>query len=339
MQQRIPFEEMKVRLARVLRGTGMPPDRAELSARLFAEASLDGFYSHGLNRFPLFVEYIRQGYVDVLAVPTKIASFGVLERWDGHYGPGNLNARFSMGRAVELARQHGVGCVALGATNHWMRAGSYGWQAADAGCIGICWTNTMPNMPPWGAAESKVGNNPVVFAVPRKEGHLVLDIAMSQFSYGQLNNYLLRGDELPVDGGYDRSGSLTRDPGAILKTKRTLPIGFWKGSGLSIMLDVIAMLLAGGQSTLEIGKEPAERGLSQVFLAFDATKLPDAEGLAAKIEAVIRDLHEAAPAEGSDGARYPGEDTIRRREANLRDGIPVEPAIWGKVLELDAETV
>jgi 3-dehydro-L-gulonate 2-dehydrogenase len=97
-----------------------------------------------------------------------------MERWDGRRGPGNLNAHASMARAIALAREHGVGCVALANTNHWMRGGSYGWQAAEAGVIGICWTNTLANVPPWGASEPRIGNNPLVVAVPRADGHVVL---------------------------------------------------------------------------------------------------------------------------------------------------------------------
>ena len=68
----------------------------------------------------------------------RTASFGAMERWDGQRGFGPLNARHAMARAVELAHQFGIGMVALGNNNHWMRGGTYGWQAADAGCIGIC---------------------------------------------------------------------------------------------------------------------------------------------------------------------------------------------------------
>lgn len=67
---------------------------------------------------------------------------------------------------------------------------AYGWQAADAGCVGICWTNTMPNMPAWGAKDSKIGNNPFVIAIPRSNGeHVGFDGAMSQFSYVIINEY------------------------------------------------------------------------------------------------------------------------------------------------------
>src|SRR5205823_1096144 len=151
-----------------------------------------------------------------------------------------------------------LGCVALKNTNHWMRGGSYGWQAAEAGVIGICWTNTMPNLPPWGASDQRLGNNPLVIAVPRPPGHVVLDMAMSQFSYGALASYRLRGEQLPVAGGFDIDGQLTRDPAAIEHSGRPLPIGFWKGSGLALMLDMLAALLSGGRATHQVPPNPDE---------------------------------------------------------------------------------
>ena len=69
---------------------------------------------------------------------------GAFERWNGHRGFGPLNAKLAMDRACELAKEYGIGLVALGNNNHWMRGGSYGFQAADQGCIGICWSNTCP---------------------------------------------------------------------------------------------------------------------------------------------------------------------------------------------------
>src|SRR5215470_3203610 len=222
---RIPFDELFAMLRKILLGLGFAPQRAELCARLFAETTRDGVDSHGLNRFPQFVRMVKSGVVIPNAEPHIIAASGVLERWDGRIGPGNLNAWHCMERAIALSREHGIGCAALANTNHWMRGGSYGWQAADAGVIGMCWTNTLPNLPPWGASDPRVGNNPLVIAVPRSAGHVVLDTAMSQFSYGTLASYRARGELLPVDGGFNSQGQLTRDPGAIELSARTLPIG------------------------------------------------------------------------------------------------------------------
>ena len=313
----------------MLRSAGFAPGRAERCARLFADASRDGVASHGLNRFPRFMETIRIGVVDVHAVPVPVAAAGALERWDGRRGPGNLNAWDSMNRAIALARLHGVGCVALANTNHWMRGGSYGWQAAEAGMIGICWTNTLPNLPPWGAVEARVGNNPLVVGVPRTGSPVVLDMAMSQFSFGALESYRRRGEPLPVPGGYDTAGELTRDAAAIEASRRPLPIGYWKGSGLAMVLDMIAAVLAGGLATHQIARDSLrETLLSQVFVALDPSSL-GSPGPFDMVDRIVDDLH-AASAEGPP-PKYPGERTMETRRRNLAEGIPVDPDIWAQV--------
>ncbi len=176
--ERVPFQQIQEVLQNVLIKKGFTAGRAELGARLFTEASRDGVYSHGLNRFPRFIEYIEKGYVkiDQEAIATK--QMGALEQWDGQLGPGNLNAYTCMERAIELAQAHGIGLVALRNTNHWMRGGAYGWQAAEAGMIGLCWTNTIPNMPAWGAKNPVFGNNPLIIGFPKEDGHIVLDLSL-----------------------------------------------------------------------------------------------------------------------------------------------------------------
>jgi len=327
---RVPYSELFDTLSRVLQKLGFEPPRAELCARLFAETTRDGIYSHGLNRFPRFVRSIRDGRVDPIGAPALVGSRGSLERWDGRRGPGNLNAYASMARAIEIAHDHGVGCVALANTNHWMRGGSYGWQAADAGMIGLCWTNTVPNLPPWGSTELLVGNNPLVIAVPKATGHVVLDMAMSQFSYGALESYAMRGEQLPVPGGFDDEGRLTTDPVAIEKTQRLLPMGYWKGSGLALALDLLAGLLSGGRFSYAIGPDmEKETAVSQVFIAFDAFS-GSATGSLSGVDAVIEHIASRAAAKG-ESVRYPGEQVLATRRENLEKGIPVTPAVWEQV--------
>lgn len=324
---RVPYQELYDALLRALEGMGLEPDRARLCARLIADSSRDGVPSHGLNLFPRLQTMIRDGVVDVAARPVRIAGSGAVERWDGRRGVGPLNAHACMDAAIALARRFGTGCVALANTNHWMRGGTYGWQAAEAGVIGICWTNTMPNLPPWGATDPRIGNNPLVIAVPRSGGHIVLDMALSQFSYGALASYRTRGEPLPVPGGFDSGGELTRDPAAIEASRRPLPIGFWKGSGLAIVLDMIAALLSGGRATHEVGATPErETGLSQVFMAFDVASLAARGGTTPIVDAIL--AHLQAPAAGGEHIRYPGERTLEARRLNMTEGVPVDPAIW-----------
>src|SRR5882672_5940868 len=102
---RIPYEEIQQVLLTVLLRAGFESNRAQQCAQLFADSSRDGVYSHGLNRFPRFMEMIQNGVIDIHARPKMSSSFGALERWDGRRGPGNLNAQSCMAQAITLAQQ------------------------------------------------------------------------------------------------------------------------------------------------------------------------------------------------------------------------------------------
>lgn len=328
---RIPSDVMQTVLGRILVDAGFEKERARRCASIFVDNSAAGVSSHGLNRFPQFVDFVRRGIVDPSAEMTCTARFGAWEQWDGGLGPGPLNAYDATGRAMALARQYGIGCVGLKQTNHWMRGGYYGWMAAEAGLALMAWTNTTPNMPPWGAQDCRLGNNPLVLAVPRKNGPVVLDMAMSQFSYGRLDNTLREGGELPVPGGYDAKGNLTTDAGAILLSSRVLPIGFWKGAGLSLLLDSLAALVSGGDATCRIGRREPEHGVSQVFIAVDVARTGGQEAVDRTMDAIVADLHTAQAADGGAGVRYPGEQVRLMRRESAEKGVPVDEAVWEKV--------
>ena len=326
---RIAYDEMKDVFERVLLKYGFPKKTADLSARLFTDNTCDGVASHGVNRFPRVVSYIRKGHIRPGAEPSLETSQGAMERWNGNLGMGNTNAAFAMTRAMALADASGIGCVALRNTNHWMRGGAYGLQAARAGYIGICWTNTTPNMPPWGAKDRRIGNNPLIMAIPHGDMPVLMDGALAQFSYGAIESARLAGRQLPVPGGYDRGGALTTDPAAIEETWRVLPIGFWKGSGFSIALDMIGAILSGGNSVPEIGKLDDEIAVTQVFIAF---KPGDDTFAKTAADAVIADLRAAEPAVEGGEILYPGEKEGRTRKENLEKGIPVVEEIWRAIL-------
>jgi len=333
---RVAYHELTQALTRAMLHLGLRGERATLCAQLFAEATRDGVYTHGLNRFPRFAAMVANGCIDVVAEPTRVVSAGALERWEGHLGPGNLNAYTAMQRAIELAREHGMGGVAMANTNHWMRGGSYGWLAAEAGLFALCWTNTLPNLPAWGTDTPTLGNNPLVIAIPRPNGaHVVLDMAISQFSYGSISAYAARNEQLPVPGGYDAAGQLTTDPAVIESTKRALPIGYWKGSGLSLALDMLAAMLSGGRATYQLPRDPErESGMSQIFLAIDPTRFADPMELDRISGGILESLHATAPLDPARPVRYPGQQTLYLREQNLRLGVPVDPAVWEKLRSL-----
>ncbi|HEY4382106.1 MAG TPA: 3-dehydro-L-gulonate 2-dehydrogenase [Acidobacteriaceae bacterium] len=337
---RVPYDDLYQALLRGMLHLGLQEDRAALCARLFADTTCDGVYTHGLDRFPRFAEMVANGCINVHAEPTRATEAAAppvaIERWNGNLGPGNLNAHTCMHRAIALSRQFGLGCVALANTNHWMRGGSYGWIAADAGVLAVCWTNTLANLPPWGASSPALGNNPLVLAIPRPAGaHVVLDMAMSQFSYGALSAYSARGQQLPVPGGFDQQGNLTTDPASIEASKRALPVGYWKGSGLSLLLDMFAAMLSGGRAAHDIPQVPTqESGVSQVFLVIDPTTFADAASLDRIASGILDSLADATPIDPARPIRYPGQQTLHLRQENRRLGVPVTPEIWSTLTTL-----
>lgn len=335
----VSIECIKETLHDILVERGFSEDESSLTADIFATNAADGILSHSIIRFPRLVDYIEKGIIRPSVVPKLFASYGAFEKYDAGFGLGTSSAYFCSNRVCELVDKYGVGVVSLRNANHWMRGGYYGLMIADKGNIGICWTNTMPNMPAWGAVERNIGNNPLIVSVPSPvDGkHLMVDTSMSQFSYGKIEEARIEGVPLCVPGGYDSRGNLTTDAAEIEKTWRVLPAGYWKGSSLSILLDAVAAMSAEGNNVSSIGRGISEEtGLSQVFIAIkvDNEKNEFNSKLIAEIKASI---NSALPANGKGYVRYPGEIAVSLRKSAETNGINVPETVWNKIIELKKE--
>lgn len=331
---RIHQAEMQSEFLRILTKYKFSNQDSETLAEVFTTNSLEGVYTHGVNRFARFIQDVVAGTLIPGNKSTLVQANGSMEQWDGNLGPGPINAIQCSSRAMEIAAQHGLGCVALRNTNHWMRGGLYGWQAAKKGFAFIAWTNTTGIMPPWGSSEPKIGNNPMVVALPYNNSAIVLDMALAQYSYGAMELYEMRNQQLDFPGGFDEDGKTTQDPSAILKSRRPLPIGYWKGSGLALLLDILAFTLSGGSSTLEVSKKGSEFGVCQVYVAIDLKRLSNHPTMNSTINSVIADLKKSFPVEANKPIRFPGERVAWIREENLKKGIPVLKKVWDEIQSL-----
>ncbi|MGQ8335954.1 3-dehydro-L-gulonate 2-dehydrogenase [Sunxiuqinia sp. A32] len=332
---RVSYTELKIILEQILLKYGFEKSKAAICAEIFATNSLEGIYSHGINRFPRFIRFIKKGYINVDAEPEKYSGVAAIEQWNGNLAPGPLNANFFTNRAIEIADEYGLGCVAARNTNHWMRGGTYGWQAARKGYAFIGWTNTIANMPAWGATQNKLGNNPLVIAIPYKKEAIVLDMALSQFSYGKMENLSLTNKHLPIPGGFDEKGKLTTDPKEILKTGRVIPTGYWKGAGLSLLLDMLGAILSAGLSISEVtSQNKDDYGISQVFIVFNLKKLSNFPSIENHLTQIIEDFKQAEKEDSTTELRYPGERAAQIREENLKLGVPVDESIWNEIQSL-----
>ncbi len=330
----IDTETMRSTFRTTLIKYGFSEQDAAKCSEIFTRNTLDGVFSHGVNRFAKFVSYVREGFIDPKAVPSIKGRMGSVEQWDGNLGPGPLNASRATDRVMEISVECGMGMVAMANTNHWMRGGTYGWQAARKGFVFIGWTNTMANMPAWGATDPHLGNNPLVIAVPYNDTAVVLDFAMSQYSYGKMESYRNAGKMLPFPGGFSSRGEMTDDPGLILESWRSLPIGYWKGSSLSLLLDILAAILSGGLSVHEISKIKSEYSLSQVFIGVNITGLSNFPAINDAVDKIVTDLHRSIPVNEYARVRFPGENISSIRNDHEKNGIPVSRKIWKEIEKL-----
>ena len=162
----------------------------------------------------------------------------------------------------------------------------------------------------------------------------MLDTAMSQFSLGRLLIAAKSDEKLPVPGGFDEQGNMTDDPEKILRSKCPMPIGFCKGSGLSLLLDCVVSVLSAGQATHDIGQRNDETNVSQIFIAIDLEKTGSTQLGESITENIIDDLHSANPIMASKPVTFPGETMLKRRHDSDENGIMVDADIWRTVKEL-----
>ena len=304
---RLSFEEIQSEIKRVFMKYGLSEEKADTCARIHTESTYDGIYSHGTNRVARFVDYIQKGWVDV----------------------------YGANQAMEMADKYGIGMVGLKNTTHWMRGGTYGLYVARKGYVGIMWTNTEACMPPWGAKECRLGNNPFVMACPGVNGGpaLQLDMAISQYAYGKLQVTRLAGKKLPFPGGFDKDGNITDDPGAIEESMRIMPIGYWKGSSFSFMLDVLGSILSDGVGAVDLNAETKGScgGCSQVMIVIDPKKITDGDKMSETVRRAIEYLKSAELAEHSNGIMAPGEDYVQFNKDHDENGIFVDDSVWAEI--------
>ncbi|WP_106409308.1 Ldh family oxidoreductase, partial [Teichococcus deserti] len=229
------------------RRAGLGAEAASLCADTLVQADLWGHQSHGVMRLPWYVARLRSGACQAAAVPQLVVDAGAIAVVDGHDGMGQVMADFAAEEAVRRARAHGVGVVALRHSGHFGTAMYFTRRVAAAGCIGFLTTTASPSMAPWGGREKKVGNNPWSWAAPVGEGRppMVLDIANSGVARGKVYLAQKSGEAIPPGWALDAAGRPTTDPAAAIEGI-ILPMAGHKGSGIAVMMDVLAGVLPGG---------------------------------------------------------------------------------------------
>jgi LDH2 family malate/lactate/ureidoglycolate dehydrogenase len=326
---RVTYETLVQSIRQALAQAGVAAPVCDVEAQVMAEADLHGVPSHGVRMLPGLVQAIREGRATPRPQLRILRERPAACLLDGDHGPGRYVSVQAMQHAADRARQFGVGVCLATRVTHWGRAHAYACRAAEAGLIGLCATNAMPNMLAWDSTRPLLGNNPLAIGLPRGQGQdpLVLDIAMSQAAVGKVGTYLREGKKVPPGWGQDSSGRPTDDPAAILSSGRLLPAGGHKGAGLALMLELLTGVLSGGLFAREIFRaDPSglDPDASKLFLALDVQAFVDQDRFAQRVQDFLADLQNAEPGLA---ITIPGERGWQAKARYLAEGIPIHTEI------------
>jgi LDH2 family malate/lactate/ureidoglycolate dehydrogenase len=321
-----------------LHAAGLPRKDASVCARLMGEADLTGADAHGVFRLPQYVRRLKAGGFNKRPTITVSRSAPATALVDGDNAMGHLVMSRAAETAIAIARETGVSWVGVRRSNHAGPAGLYAEMPAAAGMIGIYAAVANANhMAVWGGAEALLGTNPLAIGVPSGAGPMVLDMATTVVSYGTVKNYALQGK--PMEEGWMVNTATGED---IIDAKRAAegllkPIGGYKGSGLALMLGLVAGPLnraAFGRDVVDFNADDAsETNTGHFILALDVARFLPLAAYTAEVDRHIGELKQSKRLPGVDEIRMPGERRRACREDRLRDGVPLAPPL---VAQLDA---
>jgi len=339
----VPAAAIAGLISDALIAVGLPAPDAAKVAELMTEADLTGADAHGVFRLPQYVRRLRRGGVnprpDIRVSKTAPATALV----DGDNGMGHLVMARAAETAIELARASGVAWVGARRSNHAGAAGVYAALPLTHGMIGISSVVASANhMAMWGGAETLLGTNPLAVAIPAgEEAPVVLDIATTVVSYGTVKNYRLQGKAMPEGWMVSRE-----DGGALTDPQRSdegllLPIGGYKGSGLALVLGLLAGTLNGaafGRDVIDFNYDDENACDNGHFIiALDVARFTSLEVFTAEVDRHMRDLRHSQRLPGVDAIRMPGEQRRARREDRVRNGVPMPPELLTQLDKLAGE--
>jgi L-2-hydroxycarboxylate dehydrogenase (NAD+) len=339
----IPASAISGLIGDVLIRIGLPAGDAAKVAELMTEADLTGADAHGVFRLPQYVRRLSAGGInprpDIRVQRTAPATALV----DGDNGMGHLVMARAAATAVELAREAGVAWVGARHSNHAGAAGVYAAMPLAHDMIGIYSVVASANhMPVWGGAENLLGTNPLAVAIPAgEEAPVVLDIATTIVSYGTVKNYKLLGKTMPEGWMVgSRDGRPLTDP-AKSHDGLLVPLGGYKGSGLALVLGLLAGVLNGAAFGREVfdfnADDETACNTGHFIIALDIARFVALADFKAEVDRHLRDLRGSRTLPGFDAVRLPGAERRRRRAERLRDGVPMPGELIGELDRLAAE--
>ena len=315
-----------------------PADIAAVVAESLVTTNLFGHDSHGVLRVKQYINMIGAGMIKPAERPRIRKRFGATAMVTNGYGFGQIGARYAAELAVDLGREHGIAAVSLGQTTHIGRLGEYTHMIASAGLIGIGFTSgSMFSgwVAPYGGREKVFSTNPMSFAVPcGGEGTLLLDFATAGMAHGKVLLARAKGEPVPQGMMLDKNGRPSTDASIVDDGAVLLAMGAYKGSGLSMMMEIIPTLLAGKRP---LASPEFHFGNPTLLLALTPEAFDEDTDFVEQVEALKQHVKTVKPAEGFDEVLLPGEPEARSYAKRIAAGIPLPDRVWADLRELADE--
>lgn len=309
-----------------LRSMGLPSEDARIfgDALVFSELRFHPGHGQGVKRLRRYRERIERREVDPQASWEIVKESPALALVHAHNGIGTVAATRAMRLAVEKAKACGIGQVIVRDSTHFGSSAVHATVAADAGCIGIAYTNAGPEMAPWGAREGAVGTNPWGIAAPTGLGfHAILDIALTTAGKGMMRWHAGQGTPMPLDWALTPEGHETDDPESAM-AGALLGIGTYKGYGLAFMTDVLTGVISGGGYGLTPYADPAKMDVSHSLTAIDIEWFMPLDEFRRRMDDFADMMKSRALRPGFAEVLIPGEQEARRVDRKSEVGVPLE---------------
>jgi LDH2 family malate/lactate/ureidoglycolate dehydrogenase len=325
---------------RLLAAHGLPEEDAAIVAGCLVSADLRGVDTHGIARLPGYLDRVRRGLINPRPTLAPQRVTPVAASLDGQDGFGFVVGMCAINEAMAMARDFGIGIVSVRRSTHFGMAASYVLPAIEAGFIALVFSNASPAMPPWGGREGLLGTNP--FAAGAPGGALapfLLDMSPAVAARGKIRRAERRGETIPLGYALDAQGQPTTDPKAALGGV-VLPVGGYKGSGLSMLMDIFGGVISGAGYAGEVADQykvfDRPQDVGHFFLAMRANLFVPESDYRTRMDTLVQRVRDCPKAAGFDEILIPGEPETRHEEERRRTGIPYSV---GEIAALQEEAV
>lgn len=324
--------------ARAFAATGVPEEQARKAADALVDADLHGTVTHGMKNLRRYVNQLLRGDINPRAQIREISGGKAARVLDADNALGHVAGHAGMEKAIELAKEYGVGTCFVRGSNHYGASGYWARLALKHNMVGFAFTSATAAIAPWGGREPVVGNNPPSWAIPThlvgdhenlsagEADSLFLDIALSVVAGNRMDIYKRRGEQMPPGWALGADGEPTTDPDARSKGGTFAPLGEYKGSGMAIVLAAISCFLTGEVFDDQRGFGDAQKfgTCTHWFQAYDIAQFRDPAAFTTDVAAMRERVRSVTPRAGVERVYAPGDIENEKAQRYLRQGIPYE---------------